>query len=596
LTTNQQLADVFDQFASGLELLGEGSFRAASYRRVARFLRGWDQEVREFVERDRSSAEHRLRQLPGIGEGACRRILDWVATGRIEDHDALLARVPLGLYRLLEIPGLGPKAVRILWRELGVEDIDQLSALLESSTLEHLPRMGQRTVEKLRSAIDYESKGRGRLSIGVALPIAERILEQLRARGAGDLLAIVGSLRRGCETVGGLDLLLGTSDASFGRHFTSLPGVETVLASSPSQISIRLRVERQLLQVNLYLAPPASWGAALLHWTGSTEHNALLRERAQRSGWQLDAWGLYRGRQEAGAPGAHELGETPIAAADETAIYAALELPWLPPELREDVTDLDHWAERLPEELISSDAIGAELHAHTQASDGKLSIDELARAARQRGYHTLAVTDHSTSAALANGLDARRLRQHIAAVRAANERYPDIRLLAGSEVDILPDGSLDYDDELLRELDLVVASPHLSLSQDGAAATRRLCAAASHPLVHILGHPTGRIVGKRQGLRPDLDAVLSAAATAGTAVEINANPRRLDLCDHQVRSALAAGCRIAINTDVHSEAHFDFLRYGVLTARRGGVTRGRCVNAYTADALSRWLHDKRAAV
>lgn len=586
LTSNQQIATAFDQLASGLEVLGESSFRAASYRRVARFLRDWSEDAHAFVQRDPATARHRLRALPGIGDGATRRILEWIETGRIADHQAMLEKVPAGLFRLLEIPGLGPKAVRVLWQELGIEDVEQLRRLLDGDgdALESLPRMGRRSVEKLRRAIDFEAKTRDRLPLGLALPLAEHLIEQLRSQGAGERLSYAGSLRRGCETVGDLDFLIGSTETDFGNRLLELPQVEEVLASGPRKVSVRMRFEQRLLQADLRIVPPESWGAALLYFTGSKEHNVKLRERAHQRNLQLNEYGLYRGRFSADER-PFELGERPVASAEEAAIYAALDLPWVPPELREEVVDL----EDLPQSLIERDAIGAELHAHTTASDGKLSIDQLAQAARARGYHTLAITDHSSSSVLANGLDPQRLRRHIRAVRKAATRYADLQVLAGAEVDILPDGSLDYPDDVLRELDVVVASPHVSLSQDREQATRRLCAAAAHPLVHILGHPTGRIVGRRQGLRPDLGAVLRAAAAADTALEINANPRRLDLRDQHVRAALEAGCRIAVNTDVHSEAHFDFLRYGVLTARRGGLTRQRCVNALSPEDLRDWL-------
>jgi DNA polymerase (family 10) len=335
--------------------------------------------------------------------------------------------------------------------------------------------------------------------------------------------------------------------------------------------------------------PPASYGAALMYFTGSKDHNVALRERALKMGMTLNEYGLFPEDKEKTPP--HARGVRPVAAKTEADIYQALKLPYLPPEVRESRGELE--LKETPG-LIELSDIKAELHAHTTASDGSMSIVDLARRAKARGFHTIAVTDHSQSSSIANGLKPDRLRKHVEAIRRAGEEVEGITILAGSEVDVLADGALDYKDEVLELLDVVIASPHASLSQEPAIATKRLLKAVRHPLVHILGHPTGRLINKRPGLSPDMAEIIAAAKEHGVALEINAHWMRLDLRDVHVRAAIEAGCAIAIDCDVHAPEDFENLRYGVVTARRGWVTPGSCVNAWTAKRLHAWLKSKRS--
>ncbi len=348
------------------------------------------------------------------------------------------------------------------------------------------------------------------------------------------------------------------------------------------------------MQADLRIVPEAAYGAALMYFTGSKEHNVRLREIAIRQDMRLNEYGLYAGTEER----PQDRGAEPVAAAAEEEIYAALGLPFVPPELREDsLLKSAQGGRNLPlaggRRPIELEDVRAELHAHTTASDGKLQVEELARCAEGRGFHTLAITDHSKSQVIANGLDEERLLRHVDAIREADAKIPGIRLLAGSEVDVLPDGRLDYDDEVLARLDVVVASPHASLRQDPAAATARLLRAIRHPLVHILGHPTGRFVGRREGLSPDMNALFEAAAEHDTALELNANWLRLDLRDSHLRGALDRGCKIAIDTDAHRERDFDNLVYGILTARRAGLEPASCINTWPEEKLHAWLRSKR---
>jgi DNA polymerase (family 10) len=338
------------------------------------------------------------------------------------------------------------------------------------------------------------------------------------------------------------------------------------------------------------VVPLDRFGAALMYFTGSKEHNIALRERAIAQGMRLNEYGLFR----EDAAGEVPESATPVAAATEEDVYAALGLDWIPPTMREDRGECDAFAKGAPhpETVVLAD-IKAELHSHTTASDGSMTIDQLVERARARGFHTIAITDHSKSQFQANGLDEARLRAHIAAIREARARHPDMRIWAGSEVDILSDGSLDYADDLLAELDWVVASPHAALKQEPRVATERLLRAIRHPLVHVIGHPTGRIVNGRPGLEPAMDELFAAAREHGTALEINAHHMRLDLRDTHVRGAVEAGCMLAIDCDVHGPDDFDELRYGVLAAQRGWLPKAQCLNALDADALEAWRRGKR---
>ncbi len=586
MSANPHLVEIFNQMADALEILGANPFKVNAHHRTARVLKDLTEDVAALVAEDPATAVKRLQEIPGIGKGSAERIAEYVATGQVAEHQELLQQIPPGLLAILEVPGVGPKTVKVMWEELKITSLADLKSRLDSPELLELPRMGEKTIANIRQAIEFSEKAQERIPLGLARPIADAILEELGQVPGVHRADCAGSLRRGRETVGDLDFLVACKDPEAARAaFVGLPAVTQVLARGETKSSVRLEVAGVRLQADLRIVEAEAYGAALLYFTGSKEHNVRLREIAIKKGLRLNEYGLFPGTDER----PQDAGARPVAADTEERIYRALGLPLVPPELREDRGELSGEIPR----LVELGDIQAELHAHTTASDGKLSIEALARVARERGFHTLAITDHSPSSAIANGLDPDRLRRHIDAVREADAKIDRITLLAGSEVDILADGRLDYDDELLALLDIVVASPHAALRQEAAVATRRLLAAVRHPLVHILGHPTGRILGKREGLSPDMTALFEAAAEHDTALEVNANWHRLDLKDSHVRGALAHGCRLAINTDAHDRPHFDFLGYGVLTARRGGATAEVCINTWPADRLHRWLKAKR---
>jgi DNA polymerase (family 10) len=609
MSSNAELTSALERMAKLMELLGEDSFRVAAHARAARAVEGSAQDLVALGKREGARAE--LTKLEGIGPKMADKIVQFATEGKLAELDELSARVPPGLLSLLHLQGIGPKTVRLWWTEAGVTDLASLQKIIDDGSILKLPRMGAKAVEKLKGAIAVaqEMGGAGgaapRLALGRAWAVAQRVIEHLRVLPGVQKIEAAGSLRRGRDTVGDLDILVAAADAGpVAAAFREMPGVVQVLLAGDGRSSVRMTVgagsrwdegegsgaaAEATVQVDLRVLPLERFGAALAYFTGSKEHNVRLRQRALDMGLTLSDWGLFVHEKDAKEP-PHVRGLKPIAAATEEEVHRALGLAYMPPEIREDRGETE--LKETPR-LVEVADIRAELHAHTTASDGVLSIVELAREAQRRGFHTIAVTDHSQSSALAGGLKPAALRAHIAAIREARALVPGIAILAGSEVDILADGRLDYDDELLAELDVVVASPHAALTQDSARATERLIAAVRHPLVHILGHPTGRLVLKRRGLEPDMGAVIEAARAHNVALEINSHWMRLDLRDVHVRAAIDAGCVVAIDCDVHHPSDFDNLRFGVMTARRGWTTPARCINTWSASELHGWLRKKR---
>ena len=576
MSDQRVLAKEFETIAAMLEISGANAFRVNATKKVARILQDFEGDLRSTV-----ATPGELEALDGIGKSSAVKIRQWCDTGTIEELETLRSEIPAGLIGLLDISGLGPKTVGRLWHETDIVDRVGLARGIEDGTLAALPRMGAKTIANIKDSLEFAEKAAERTSIGVALPIAELLIEELSQLPGVQSIEYEGSLRRGRETIGDIDLLAICDDpAPLLRAFTEGESVTKVLALGGTKASIRLE---EGLQVDLRIVDAEALGAAQMYFTGSKEHNVKLRHLAQENALRLNEYGLVPDDGDKTPP--QQRGIAPVAAATESDIYAALGLPFQPPELREERNDL----ETPPPSLLTLDDICSDLHSHTTASDGHLSIADMAAEAMRLGYHTLAITDHSHSSVQAKGLSEERLLEHIEAIHAVDAAMPGIRLLAGSEVDIHADGRLDYDDTTLAKLDLVVASPHAALKQSPEDATARLIAAVSNPHVHVLGHPTGRMIGRRPGLEPDMHAVAEAAAANNTALEINANPQRLDLRDRHVRIAIAAGALISINTDAHAAEHFSFMRYGVLTGRRGSLRADQCINAWDADRLLKWL-------
>lgn len=559
MSTNTAIATIFTSMATILEIKGESGFKVNATVKVARILENLVEDIASFED---------VTEIQGIGKSSATKIKEYLDTGKITAFEELRSSIPAGLLDVMRVQGLGPKKVRQLWQDADVVDIPSLREAIESGKLDDLPRMGKKTIENILESLKFIETTGNRVRLGTALPIAEEIANTLASLSGVTNISIAGSIRRGKETIGDIDILASTSEpALLAETFCTLEDVATVFSHGETKSSIRLSSG---MQVDLRVVDANKFGAALLYFTGSKEHCILLRELAITQEKKLNEYGLEP----------TNISET------EEAIYANLGLSFIPPELREDRGE-DEISET--PSLITIDDVKCDLHCHTFASDGKMSIEELAQQAIARGFHTIAVTDHSHSQAQANGLQPDRLKKHIEEIHIANEATDKITILAGSEVDILPDGSLDYDDELLALLDIVVASPHAALTQSTEDATRRLLLAIEHPLVHIIGHPTGRIINKRKGLEPDIPTLISAAKEHNTALEINANSYRLDLRDIHVRAAVEAGALIAINTDAHRPVDFDQLKYGILTGRRGWLTAKDCINCLEHDALQTWL-------
>jgi DNA polymerase (family 10) len=597
--SNAEIAALLADMSAMMDILGEDSFRSAAHARASR-------TIGDLADAAGSLTRDQLLKLDGVGAKMADKIIELAKTGRVAEYDELAARLPKGLLELTTIPGVGPKTVRVMWQQGGITDLASLKAAIADGSILKLPRMGEKAVAKIRDNIALIADANMRTWLGKADAIARTFVELLSALPRVTRVVPAGSLRRGKETVGDIDILvavecpadqLAAAQKHVAETFRAAPGVHSVIIAGDNKSSVRVALENSMgrwkpdpdapqstIQVDLRVLPAQVFGAALSYFTGSKEHNVRLRERALKMGMTLNEWGLFPNDSEPTPP--QSRGIAPVAAATEESIYAALKLPYIPPELREDRGELDLAA---TPRLVELADIKAELHSHTTASDGTMSIEELARRAKARGFHTIAVTDHSRSSAIANGLSIERLLEHIRAVHAARKNVEGITILAGSEVDILADGELDYPDEILAQLDVVVASPHTALSQDPAAATARLLRAIEHPRVNILGHPTGRLINKRAGLSPDMSALIVAAKKNNVALEINAHWLRLDLRDAHVRAAVEAGCLIAIDCDVHEPDDFDNLKYGVATGRRGWLTPELCVNTWSQPALASWL-------
>lgn len=582
---NAEVSRVFDRIADLLEIDGADGFRVNSYRRAARTLKDAAQDVGEMARAGK------LTELPGVGKGTAERIQQYLTSGRVDLLDELEGKFPKGLPALLEIPGLGPKKVALVYKELNVQGVDDLKRAIASGAMEKFPGLGAASVKKISEGLAFLESSGGRTPLGIALPIAEEFVALVRELPGVKRAEYTGSLRRGAETIGDIDILCDAPDGEkIVKQFTSFPQAKRVLASGATKgsITVALNDEREL-QIDLRVVPTESYGAALQYFTGSKEHNVRVRERAVAKKWKLNEYGLYEGDKQ-------------LAGKKEEDIYKKLGLPWIPPELREDRGELDESSflykggENLGfDELVTLDDIRGDLHMHTTASDGKCSIEEMAAAGKALGYDYIAICDHSKSSTIANGLSIERMEQHIQAIRAAAKRVKGIEILVGCECDILPDGSMDYPDELLAQCDWVVASIHSAQGSTKHTPTERTLAAIGNKYVSAIGHPTGRLINRRAAMDLDMLTIAAAAAKNGTLLEVNASWQRLDLKDLHVRIALEAGVTLVIDTDAHHTDQLMQMRFGILTARRGGATRNRVANCGTLAALKKLVERKRKA-
>ena len=576
--TNREIADTFETVADMLQLRGDVIHRVLSYRRAADTIRELPRDLRAV------SAEKGLTDLPGIGKTLADKINEMLQTGELEFYTRLAGEIPPGLVRIMHVNGVGPKKARLFWDALDITTLEALQAAAESGQLRALKGMGAKSEKRILEGIAALARNTGRMPLGKALPAAQEILDMLLVLPQAESGNVAGSIRRGRPTIGDVDLLVASDDAApIMDDFVSMPQVARVLGHGPTRSSVELHSG---LQVDLRVLAAARMGTALAYFTGSQAHNVRLRERALRLGFSLNEHAL-RPVDADGALIADEGGY--ILCADEAELYERLELPYIAPELREDAGEFDAaQASSLPA-LIRLEDLRADLHMHSTWSDGRLSVREMVAAARARGRETVVITDHSQYSAIANGLDAGRLLRQQSEVRALDAELPEIRVLHGVEMDIRADGTMDYPDEILAQLDFVIASLHYSLRQERSVITRRLLNAIENPHVDLIGHPRAQLIEQRPPADLDMDAVFAAAARTGTALEINANPHRLDLEAQFARRAVELGIPLAINSDAHDEAQMDLLPYGILTARRGWVQAEDVINTWPQERLLAWL-------
>lgn len=572
--TNADVAQVFNEVATLLEIKGADGFRVSSYRRVARTISELATDINELA------ARRELHTLEGVGKSSVAKIEELLETGRLSLREELLAEVPESVLRLLAVPNIGPKKAALLWREAGIESLGDLKTALQAGKLSSLKGFGPKMVTKMLRGIEFIERSAGRTRLGMAWKISTLLGGAVLAMKGVERAEFAGSLRRGRETVGDLDMLCAANDPQrIIRRFVQLQHVTQVITASGNKALVLVDYQPfGSLRVELRVVPAESFGAAWRYYTGSKRHDARMRERAAERGWTLSEHGLFEG-------------DRLIAAQTEEEIYAALDLPWIPPELREDRGEFE--LKKVPRDLIIERHLRGDLHIHTVASDGRNTVEEMALAAKERGYEYICITEHSQSSAIAGGLKESVLHGHIKDVRAVAERMEDITVWMGTEVDILPDGRLDYPDELLAELDFVIASIHSGMGTDIEANTRRTLTAMQNPYVNCIGHPTGRLINQREAMPIDIAAIAKEAARTGTAMEINSNNYRLDLKDEHVRLARDLGAKILINTDAHGVDQFEQIRFGVMTARRGWLRKGDVLNTRPENSIALFVAAKR---
>jgi DNA polymerase (family X) len=563
---NKAIAGLLYETADLLEIDNQDPFRIRSYRRAAEAVESLDQQVSQLI-----TEPKKLLEVPGIGKGMLANLQDLLQQGQIGIHTELIKKYRPSMLELLKIQGLGPKTIALIWSAYQVADLEGVEKLAREGKIRTLPRMGEKHEQKLLKAIEDYRRIAGRFLLDTAEIQAQKLIAHLSTFGGIDKITPAGSLRRGRETVGDLDVLVtgkccvdDEERAQLLAHIIKLPGLMEVIAQGDNKVSFRLRSG---MQVDVRTLSPDSFGAAMQYFTGSKSHNVALRQRALKMGFTLSEYSLA------------ELDTNkPVAGKTEEEIYSKLKLDYIPPELRENCGEIEAAENHALPNLITEADLQGDVHMHTVETDGRCTIEEMADAARERGYKYMAITDHSKNLAFANGLDDKRALEHIARIRKSAENIDGIKVFAGIEVDILTDGELDLSDSVLAEMDIVIASVHSQFGQEPAKMTERLIRAIENPNTSLIGHPTGRMLLRRDAYGFDMDAVLKAAAKYRVAMELNAYPDRLDLNDRHLRMAKERGVKIVINTDSHHTSHLEKIRFGVLQARRAWLTRDDVLN------------------
>src|SRR5579884_266114 len=572
MSKNREIAEIFDKIADILELLNENPFRIRAYRNAGANIRELTGDIEDLAERGE------LTGIPGVGPDLAGKIKEFISTGKIEDYEKLRKRVSEELTGLLDIQGLGPKTIIKLNKELSIKNLEDLERALEMGEVLKLRGMGEKKVEDIKRGIELFKKSRERISLGIALPLAEDIVRRISKIPGTKGTAIAGSVRRMKETIGDIDILTEARDGErVVKAFTNLPFVKEVLAAGDTKGSVVLE---NGIQVDLRVVEPESYGAALLYFIGSKAHNIKLRTIALEKGLKINEYGIFRGDKK-------------IAGETEKGIYETLGLQWIPPEIREDRGEIEAAQYGKLPDLVKLEDIKGDLQMHSIWSDGKATIEEMALKAKGLGYEYIAMTDHSPSSRIAGGLSIERLYEKKREVDALNKKLKGIKILMGSEVDIKSDGSLDYPDEVLKDLDIAIASVHSGFKMDMESMTKRIVKALKNPFIHFLVHPTGRLIGRREGYEVDMDEIIRTAKEYGKALEVNSHYLRLDLNDINVRKAVNAGVKIVISTDSHAPDELDMMRLGVATARRGWAEKKDVLNTMRLNELSKWLNDIR---
>ncbi|MBI4684082.1 MAG: DNA polymerase/3'-5' exonuclease PolX [Nitrospirae bacterium] len=571
---NQEIAGIFNEIADLLEINGENPFRIRAYRRAAQNIDGLPKDVAELPKEE-------LLKIPGIGHDLADKIKEYLSNGKIQSHEELKKQVPVGLSVLLTVPSLGPKTAKLLYERLKIKNVDELERLAREHKLAGLPGIKDKTEENILKGIEMIKRGKERQPLGRVLPIATDIVEHLKENKNVKKISIAGSLRRWKETVRDIDILVtSTNPNDVMKSFVHLPHVKEVLMQGPTKSSI---IIKEGLQVDLRVVEDESFGAALAYFTGSKEHNIRLREMAVKKGLKINEYGIFR-----------EKDNKKMGGKNEDDIYKVLGLAYIPPELREDTGEIETALNNSLPELVELEDIKGDLHVHSRFSDGSHTFKELIDAAKERGYEYIAITDHSKGLGVARGLSEERLMEEKKEIDAINKKLRGFKLLMGIEVDIRSDGRMDFENDILSKMDIVVASIHSGFRQSKEQLTKRIVSAMKNPYVSVIAHPTGRLIGERDPYDIDLEQVLNMAKETGTAIEINAYPLRLDLNDIYVKKAKKFGVKFVISTDTHVITQFDFMHYGVSIAKRGWLEKKDVLNTLGYDQLIRELKKKRA--
>lgn len=571
---NREIAQIFSNIADLMEIKDENPFKIRAYRKAALNLEALSEDIESMVK------EERLTSIPGVGKDLAEKIKEYLTTGRVATYEELKKQVPSELLELMKVPGLGPKKVKLLYQRMNVTSIDALEKLAKEGKLRNLPGMGSKSEENILKGIALVKKGRERIPLGIALPLAEQIIEELKKSGAVKQISAAGSLRRKKETIRDIDILV-TSDSpkKVMDRFTALSLVKEVLVKGPTKSSIRTEDD---IQVDLRVVEPDSFGAALQYFTGSKNHNIHLRTLAQKKGLKINEYGVFR-----------EKDNKKIAGKTERDVYQIFEMPWIPPEIREDRGEIEAALEKRLPKLVAEDEIKGDLHVHSNWSDGGHSLEEIIEFVRKRGYQYVAITDHSKSLGVARGLDEKRIVKQIKELERIEKKYDDFRILKGIEVDIRADGTLDLDPAVLEKLDIVIGAIHTGFKQGKEQLTKRLIKAMETGLIDFISHPTSRLMGERDSYELDWEKILKVAKKTGTGFEINAYYLRLDLDDINSRRVKEEGIMIEIGTDAHFHDQLDMMRYGLAVARRAWLEAGDLLNTYDYDELIKYLKSRK---